>query len=463
MSMVQYIGARYVPMWYVNSVDQSANWEVNVEYEPLTWVTSINNHLYLSKKTVPDNIGSPAQNTEYWLDMGSFNGQFQDLQDQIDDIRDALAPEFQSNLAYDVGDLVWNDGILYVFTSSHSGAWDPSDVTAADISNILDGFDQRITALEGGAVTARRYIMISDSYGLVRNNTPWTDIIETLINADAGNFYDFSEGGMGFVTTGHGGNTALTLLQGHSTDIADHDTITDIVFGLGINDLGVTYANISNAITSLVGYCKNEYPKAKLYFGFIGNKFNKTATEISQYLTALKAMTDSAAKNGALYITNVEYIMHNGKLVQSDNVHPTTDGCTDIANHIFAFLNGSIPDVIYTEEKDDGVFRLRTYMHNGRIDVDFAMYQLSSDISLPDRNAVQISGSWLANTIFRGSSGFYFNMKLYLYITAGKFVDACFLFGNGAIYVQVPTALNNTWAANSAIVTFTNSYDTLLN
>lgn len=88
MSQLQYIGARYVPIWYVNSVDQSANWEVNVEYEPLTWVTTPNNHLYLSKKTVPDNIGTPASNTDYWLDMGIFSGggSIQNLQDQIDQI-----------------------------------------------------------------------------------------------------------------------------------------------------------------------------------------------------------------------------------------------------------------------------------------------------------------------------------------------------------------------------------------
>ena len=85
MAQLQYIGARYVPVWYHNSVDDTANWEVNVEYEPLTFVTSLNNHLYLSKKTVPDNIGTPADNTDYWLDMGAFSGGA-NLQEQIDDI-----------------------------------------------------------------------------------------------------------------------------------------------------------------------------------------------------------------------------------------------------------------------------------------------------------------------------------------------------------------------------------------
>ena len=82
---LQYIGARYIPIFYQNSVDQTANWEINVEYEPLTFVTTQNNHLYLSKKTVPDNIGTPAQNTEYWLDMGIFtDAQIAEVVERVD-------------------------------------------------------------------------------------------------------------------------------------------------------------------------------------------------------------------------------------------------------------------------------------------------------------------------------------------------------------------------------------------
>lgn len=99
MSQLQYIGARYVPIWYVNSDDQSANWQSNVEYEPLTFVTDINNHLYLSKKTVPDTIGDPANNIEYWLDMGLFtNAQIAALQDQVNNIEDNIIPGIQDDI-----------------------------------------------------------------------------------------------------------------------------------------------------------------------------------------------------------------------------------------------------------------------------------------------------------------------------------------------------------------------------
>lgn len=90
MSVLQYIGARYVPKFYVNSVDGSTRWENNVEYEPLTWATLPNDEMYLSKKTVPVAIGTPADNEEYWLKVGDFNGYIRQLQDAVDEINETM-------------------------------------------------------------------------------------------------------------------------------------------------------------------------------------------------------------------------------------------------------------------------------------------------------------------------------------------------------------------------------------
>lgn len=87
MSTRQYIGARYVPKFYQNSVDGSAAWESNVVYEPLTWVTLTNGHIYLSRKQVPATVGIPSQNVDYWLDVGSYNGFIESLQEQIDALK----------------------------------------------------------------------------------------------------------------------------------------------------------------------------------------------------------------------------------------------------------------------------------------------------------------------------------------------------------------------------------------
>ena len=88
--MRQYIGARYVIKIYENTLDtSSAEWQPNVNYEPLTMVT-YNNGSYLSKKEVPANIGNPASYPLYWVQTGFYNGQIASLQAQIDAINIAL-------------------------------------------------------------------------------------------------------------------------------------------------------------------------------------------------------------------------------------------------------------------------------------------------------------------------------------------------------------------------------------
>lgn len=100
----QYIGARYTTKIYENSLDpSSAEWEANVNYEPLTMVT-YNNGSYLSKKEVPANIGNPAANGTYWVQTGFYNGQIANLQNQIDNINVLLTPEMYGAIGDGVAD-----------------------------------------------------------------------------------------------------------------------------------------------------------------------------------------------------------------------------------------------------------------------------------------------------------------------------------------------------------------------
>lgn len=97
---MQYIGARYVPIVYTNPDDSSANWKANVPYEPLTIVVD-NGDSYTSKKAVPDNIGEPADNPEYWVKTGDFNASLLALQNEVHSIEtkigaDSLETESQS-------------------------------------------------------------------------------------------------------------------------------------------------------------------------------------------------------------------------------------------------------------------------------------------------------------------------------------------------------------------------------
>ena len=126
MAVRQYIGARYTIKIYENSLDPtSAEWESGFAYEYLTLVT-VNNDVYLSRKDVPSSIGTPSANGAYWVQMGNFNGQISNLQNQIntinsniDDIINCIAFNEDGNdvsnpNGYAAGEHFYRNGALYV-------------------------------------------------------------------------------------------------------------------------------------------------------------------------------------------------------------------------------------------------------------------------------------------------------------------------------------------------------------
>lgn len=205
MAMHQYIGARYVPYYYENSLDPtSTEWEPNVTYEPLTVVTLPNMHTYISKKTVPDTIGSPALNAEYWLDQGYANAYIQDLQDQID----------QEILDRQSGDTTITNQVNAVKQFTY------------------DKFKNK------------KIYILGDSLSNVTVNPPnWTISFTNTLNGIVDSITNDSEGGR----TIQDGATSLAGLSGVDCDIL-------IVF-LGTNDfgnawsIGSGYSDTSNITT----------------------------------------------------------------------------------------------------------------------------------------------------------------------------------------------------------------------
>lgn len=138
MSTRQYIGARYVIKVYENSQNaNSAEWEANTYYEPLTMVT-YNNSSYLSKKDVPVTVGNPAQNPSYWVITGAYNGQIATLQSQVQQLTNEV------NLTLDR----LSGKKIQIFGDSISvpGTW------VDDFTNKLDG----IATVTNDSVSGRR-------------------------------------------------------------------------------------------------------------------------------------------------------------------------------------------------------------------------------------------------------------------------------------------------------------------
>ena len=169
MATRQYIGARYVPKFYQNSVDGSAQWESNIVYEPLTFVTLTNSHMYISKKQIPATVGSPVSNIEYWLDVGSYNGFIEELQDEIDTINNTTIPAIQDAVALKQNITDNNletvaKTIVGAINELNTGKQDKTDNTLDTTSKTVVGAINELNG-EVASVNVKKYIFISDSYG----------------------------------------------------------------------------------------------------------------------------------------------------------------------------------------------------------------------------------------------------------------------------------------------------------
>lgn len=282
---------------------------------------------------------------------------------KITDTQAMIAPPFDKlKSGYAVGDKVTYNDKLYVFTRQHVGDWDENDVTSIDVVDITDGISNNVSAInvninridntiadiqsQIGNVEHRRFVVISDSYGVGRNNTtPWITYLSNMLNVEEGNFYGYAEGSMGFARTGEHGNTAITLLTSHANDIAEHETITDIVFGMGLNDYAQAINAINGAIDNLVNYCRTTYPNATIWFGYIGNSAIKTTVSgmASGVRTSLMTCNARFIHNKCKVMNGIECISRNVRNLQSDGVHPTNEGGQLIAEFAYNYLLGGHP------------------------------------------------------------------------------------------------------------------------
>ena len=291
----QYIGARYVPKFYEGS--NGTEWDANHIYEALTIVTYLGNS-YTSKKSVPASVGNPMENPTYWAATGNYNAQVEEYREEVADALEEVADAVE-----EVERLVNPD---------------------------------------------RRIIVISDSYGLGRNDTTaFTTYLQQYLGLTSSDYYTWSEGSMGFNRTGDMGHVAQTLLAAHVADVTNPETITDVMFAMGANDILAT-SGLLDAITDCVAYAKTQFVNAKIHIAFIGNiKVKANSTEYGNYITALHSYKTACGLTDAKYASGGEFILHNASLLQADGVHPTSTGSSEIAKFLRAYLNGTPYEYAY--------------------------------------------------------------------------------------------------------------------
>lgn len=302
MAMRQYIGARYVPRFL-------GTYDPTQQYEALDVVDNGSGTSYIARKIVP--AGTPLTDTEYWFVYGASSGAIIQLQNDM--------IQAQNDITSIQGNIVTLQGNVLTLQGN----------VASNAKEIIK--------LGGGT---KRIVMISDSYGAHPSvNNSWMKIVENKLSSF--DTYSYYAGSMGFAHAGDGGYTAETLLTAHENDIPNHNTITDIIFCLGVNDYNETTSAVSTAYNNLITYVKTTYPNATIWFGFSSYSHQLTAIQRENNLHHFATMLDKCGSNNCKYINNIEYIMHDLANNESDNVHPNASGAAYIAEAVLMALNNA--------------------------------------------------------------------------------------------------------------------------
>lgn len=294
----QYVGARYVPKIM-------GEWNKTLQYEALSVVTYMGNS-FTSKMPVPANV--EITNEDYWVNTGNYNAQVEDYRKE---------------------------------TANLSNEFTKANENINNLTNRVNHIDNR------------KFIFISDSYGIIRDNTSW--ILKTVeyLGLSSDDYYEAYQGGFGFHPAFSGGDNALfiNLLIGLDNSISNKNDITDIVVGGGFNDSKQTIDELDAAINRFCTYAKTNYPNAKIWIAGFGWSFNSEFVEDLKHGNYLEAYK-RCGKSGATYITGSEYIMHRFDFFKQEPqtpyhlflgyqyVHPSEKGSSAIGSCIASALIG---------------------------------------------------------------------------------------------------------------------------
>lgn len=343
MSVREYIGARYVPL-FADPID----WDSTKTYEPLTVVYNQGNS-YTSRQYVP--AGIDISNDTYWARTGNYNAQIEQYRSEVATFDDRITTN-ETNITEEVtrakeaeqanADAIANE----VSTREDAVTQIRTDFTAADTA-----LGARISTLESIPFNGD-VVLLGDSYGEGYNPdgnvTSWIEMATTALNRRSVNVYSRYLGGIGIVAKHDGVNFATLLDQlGNSLTDAQKKKVGTVYIGGGWNDGYIpSVSDFRTGINAIENYAHSHFSNAKIIYDWLGfgnwlvnsSVANRTKTITSSIKNAFEAVKTSNFKNVSLLDST--YLLRRASYFASDGIHPTLSGQQKLANHVIDVLAG---------------------------------------------------------------------------------------------------------------------------
>lgn len=336
MSVREYIGARYVPI-FGRMGETSVQWDNSAPYEPLTVVLYQGNS-YTSRQYVP--AGIAIDNTDYWVETGNYNAQIEAYRQEVQQF-DSRIDALEAN--------GWVTTAKLADNAVTSGKIADGSITYGKMS---EG-NKRNMWSEYLRYYDKNVVFFGDSYlapNIENSEHEW--LAQELESVLGMHRFNYAFGGAGFGRPSNPISKQQNRCDGTTGSeamTADEMANTALVICMaGCNDLlnvdseNITQSMITTGINNFIVWANNHFQNAKIIVIPFNWGFSKLTAPLNTLITnCMNSINTADHKRGAAIISHA-WLWNLGINSRFRNqVHANTSGLRVILNHILNAIMGS--------------------------------------------------------------------------------------------------------------------------
>lgn len=360
MSVREYIGARYLPLF-----PDDPQWSIANTYEPLTVVQNLGSS-YISRQYVP--AGIQISNTDYWVLWADFNSQIEQYRTEVqafdgritanaDDIDalEARLPKSAFTSTKTVKKAIDDLSALLPassFSSSNTVSSAMADLQSnvnTQLLNAVQNYRDSYVVIIGDSWNAGAADGALSNYDIANG---WGAHLAEHLHMNAEKTLNYAQPSAGFVSEGGSQNrTFRSLLDLADAALGDNrNKVAHIIVGGGVNDATdienseCTAGDVQTAVTSFCNRCASRFPNAIVHI-FPMLFPAHVAPRVYDLLCKNAIINGAKSANAAVDVCEYapEWLYGRASYFGSGSQgrHTTIDGLLEVSRYMALYLSGS--------------------------------------------------------------------------------------------------------------------------